>query len=291
MPFTEIDILPDPPQRTQDEETFAPLADAFVVALKTMSEQLNAFQSELEATAALIAVAPAYADVALKTIADSSLTPATDKLMYFSSASAAALADFTTTARTLLAQSSQANMRTTGLGMTGYGSAIVTAADYAEMVSLLGLVIGTDVQGYDADLAAIAALTTTTFGRSVLTEVDGASLLSTLSGQEGLTFTSNANGYAIGIPIGETTYYLQFATGGSSTTTEGSQTINWPVTFGTACLFADVGTKIASAGNSADHAYQIVGTPGTSSATVYLQRYGGGDWTNAAAPLLWGFGH
>ncbi len=41
------------------------------------------------------------------------------------------------------------------------GRSLITAANYAAMRTLLGLVIGTNVQAYDADLAAIAALTPT----------------------------------------------------------------------------------------------------------------------------------
>lgn len=43
----------------------------------------------------------------------------------------------------------------------------------------LGLVIGTNVQAWDADLDAVAALTTTSFGRGLLTQADAAALRTT----------------------------------------------------------------------------------------------------------------
>ena len=43
--------------------------------------------------------------------------------------------------------------------MTADGRSLVSAANYASMRTLLSLVVGTDVQAYDADLAAIAGLT------------------------------------------------------------------------------------------------------------------------------------
>jgi hypothetical protein len=46
----------------------------------------------------------------------------------------------------------------TNLGLSANGKSLVTAADYAAMRTLLTLVVGTDVQAYDAELAAIAGL-------------------------------------------------------------------------------------------------------------------------------------
>lgn len=157
MSFSPIDNLPAAPQRGDAPETFADNADTFLAALVDFQTQLNTFISELETAAALIAAAPAYADPGL--VALTGNTPAADRLVYYTGASTSALATLTSVARTLLAQTSQANMRTTGLGLTSDGSALVTAADYAAMRTLLGLVIGTNVQAYDAELAALAGLT------------------------------------------------------------------------------------------------------------------------------------
>lgn len=79
------------------------------------------------------------------------VTPAADKLPYFDSGSTAAVTDLSSFARTLLDDADASAARTT-----------------------LGVVIGTNVQGYDSDLAAIAALTTTSYGRALLALADAA---------------------------------------------------------------------------------------------------------------------
>lgn len=56
--------------------------------------------------------------------------------------------------------------------LTSFARSILDDTDEATFKATVNLEIGTDVQAYDADLAAIAALTTTAAGRSVLTLTD-----------------------------------------------------------------------------------------------------------------------
>ena len=138
------------------------------------------------------------------------LVSAADSLPYFTGSGTAALATFTAAARTLLAAATAAAQRT-ALGSTTVGDAVFVAASTAAARSAIGAVIGTDVQAYDAELAALAGLTSaadrlpyftgsqtaalatfTSAARDLLDDADASAMRTTL----GLAIGTNVQAFA-----------------------------------------------------------------------------------------------
>lgn len=167
------------------------------------------------------------------------LTSAADKVPYFTGSGTAALADFTSYGRSIVAVANEAALKAlvnleigtdvqaydaelaalagltsaadkvpyfTGSGtaavadFTAYGRSVVAVADEAAFKSLVNLEIGTDVQAYDVELAALAGLTSaadalpyftgagtaatttlTAFGRSIIDDADEATFKATVN--------------------------------------------------------------------------------------------------------------
>lgn len=86
----------------------------------------------------------------------SGVTSAADKLFYFTGSGTGAVTDLTGVARTLVGQTTQALMRSAGLGSTTVGDALFTAANASAAQTTLALVPGTNVQTQNANLQAIA---------------------------------------------------------------------------------------------------------------------------------------
>ena len=114
------------------------------------------------------------------------LTTAADRVPYFTGASTAALATFTAAGRT-----------------------IVGSTDIPTARSNLGLTIGTNVQAYDANLAAIAGIATA--GGIYTKTAAGTAVVRSLVGSTGITI-SNADG-VLGNPTISVTSYVSSVQG------------------------------------------------------------------------------
>lgn len=211
MPFQDLTSPPPAPARTDPPDIFITKADAFLSWVATFASQLGILIPQLEAMAALVAVAPAYADAGL--LALTGKTPAADRLPYFDSASSSALAVLSAAGRALIDDPS-ADAQLSTLGFSDNGKALVQAANYALMRGLLNLVPGVDVQAYNTKLSALAGVgaaadklpyftgaataataTLTAFARSLLDDADAAAARATLQlGPTPTTQTLGASG-------------------------------------------------------------------------------------------------
>jgi hypothetical protein len=98
----------------------------------------------------------------------SGATPAADRLPYYTGASTAALATF-----------------------TSFGRTLVASADVFAARTNLGLVLGTDIQPFDSDLSAIAALSTNGI---IARTANGTASVRTITGTAGEITVSNGDG-------------------------------------------------------------------------------------------------
>lgn len=157
MEFPPLTPAPTAPTRSMAPEEFIEAADAFVAWMAVHRDELVEWQDYLAALAASLGVSDADAELA----AMAGVTSAANRLFYFTGPGSGAVTDFTAVARTLLAQTTQALMRTVGLGMSADGSALVAAADFAAIRTLLSLYsVGQVDDAIDAGLATVASVPT-----------------------------------------------------------------------------------------------------------------------------------
>lgn len=291
MAFSEIITLSDPPQRDQDEETFAPRADVFLVELQQFSEDLNTFKGELETAAALIAAAPAYADAGLVSIAGISI--GANEILYGTGTDTFATQTLTPFARTLIDDGDAATARTTlGLGTMATQAASGIAVTGGSITGITDLAVadggtgastaagartnlGAAASGANSDITSLSALTT---ALSVAQGGTGVTTLAALMSSL-FTITSDSNGTCLAFTIGATTYKLQW--GRVSATANSSGTITFPSAFTTASSISVTkgGSNYGGPADQDNYA-DINGTPTTT--TV-----GWGNPDDTTATLMW----
>jgi hypothetical protein len=138
----------------------------------------------LVTAAGVVTVTPAYGSItglpaAIAALDD--LTPAADRLPYFISGSAAALATFSAFGRSLVDDADAATARATlGLGTAATSASTAFQAADAELTAIAGLASAADRLPYFTGSGTAALATFSSFGRTLVDDADAATARTTL---------------------------------------------------------------------------------------------------------------
>jgi len=204
---------------TPSADTFAYFTGATTAALTALTSTARSLLDDVSTSAmrttlglAIGTDVQAY-DAELAALAG--LTSAADALPYFTGSGTAAVTTLTTFGRSLIDDTTAGNALTT-LGVSAFAQTILDDAAAVNVRATIGAVIGTDVQAFDAELAALAGLTSaadklpyftgagtasvadfSAFGRSLVDDASASAARTTLEIPKTIGITIDGGGAAI----------------------------------------------------------------------------------------------
>lgn len=213
----------------------------------------------VDGTLVYVAEGTVNADLVFRCTGTNPITPGTTSITFTGSVTFTTMSAFFTT---LMDDADAAAVMTT-LGLTANGQSLVTAANYAAMRTLLGLVVGTNVQAYDATLASLAGLTLSEGALLTATGADAGAVLAKGTALQTLRMNAGATAPEWAAPIFSVAYdsgNQTISAGGLLTLTHSLGAAPKIVQFFVKCLTAEYNYSIgdvvcvSGAGNTHDTA-------------------------------------